>query len=265
MTVRGLRRGLSASITGLFCYVIFCQIFLITHATGGVARSLSRLVLIPAAVVNGHPVSYSKVIKLARYIKDSTGDYDKKTAFDEALKVSVYRLYIDELARAHGVIVTESELEAYSDDEDYQKYILTPLLLTQKTAVVVESDEVYQAEALETMESIRKKLAQGMPFGDVAQNFSQDASAAARGDLGIMNMGMLEAWLVPAVALEPGDISAVLSGPDAFWTVTLVEFFPSEIPEQAAVHFRGVAVKKKTFSAILDDQILANPPWVFVW
>ena len=264
MTAKGLRRGISAGFWVCLCYVIFCQIFFITHATGGVARTLSRGVLVPAAIVNGKGVSYHQVAELAQYLKVSAGLEQRKIAFDKALEVSVHRAYVEQLADTHGVFVTDEELASYADDDD-RKYITEPLLLTQKTAAAVEADDAYQAEALDTMESLRKKLAQGLPMSDVAQNFSQDVSALSRGDLGIMSMGTLAPWLQPAVTLEPGDISQVLSAPDAYWTVSLIEFFPSEIPEQAAVHFRGVAVKKKTFSAIVDDQMAANPAWVFVW
>jgi hypothetical protein len=107
-----------------------------------------------------------------------------------------------------------------------------------------------------------------MPFADVAQNFSQDPSALSRGDLGIMSMATLPSWLEPAVNLsteEIGTISDVLHAPNAYWTVTLVEYFASTIPDQAAIHFRGIAVKKMSFGAVIGDVMSENPAWVFIW
>lgn len=280
MTARVLRRGLLASLLVFFCYLTFCEFFLITHAMNGIFRPLSRLVLIPAVTAAGKTVSYHQVVELAHGMKGFAGAQTNAQAFEEALSVSVYRLYVKSLASAHDVRVASTEVDAYVVDEtilapglevagwkrsDYEKYLVAPLLLAQQTEMAVKADDAYQAEALESMESYRKKLAQGMPFADVAQNFSEDVTAIARGDLGIMNVGTLPDWLVPALELEPGEISQVLSAPDAYWTVTMLEYYPSEVPEQAAVHFRGLAVKKLPFSQILDAMTFDYPPMVFVW
>ncbi|HRH32340.1 MAG TPA: peptidylprolyl isomerase [bacterium] len=253
---------------------------MITHAMNGIFRPLSRLVLIPAVTAAGKTVSYHQVVELAHGMKGFAGAQTNAQAFEEALSVSVYRLYVKSLASAHDVRVASTEVDAYVVDEtilapglevagwkrsDYEKYLVAPLLLAQQTEMAVKADDAYQAEALESMESYRKKLAQGMPFADVAQNFSEDVTAIARGDLGIMNVGTLPDWLVPALELEPGEISQVLSAPDAYWTVTMLEYYPSEVPEQAAVHFRGLAVKKLPFPQILDAMTFDYPPMVFVW
>ncbi|MDQ5951882.1 MAG: PpiC protein [Patescibacteria group bacterium] len=280
MTARVLRRGLLASLLVFFCYLTFCEFFLITHAMNGIFRPLSHLVLVPAATAAGKAVSYHQVVELAHGMKGFAGAQTNAQAFSEALSVSVHRLYVQSLASAHDVRVTATEVDAYVVDEtilapglevagwkqsDYEKYLVAPLLLAQRTEMAVKADDAYQAEALESMESYRKKLAQGMPFADVAQNFSEDVTAIARGDLGIMNVGTLPDWLVPALELEPGEISQVLSAPDAYWTVTMLEYYPSEVPDQAAVHFRGLAVKKLPFSQILDAMTFDYPPMVFVW
>ena len=280
MTLRPWKQGLQGVVLVFFCYLAFCEFFFITHAMNGVFRSAASLVFIPAARIDGQSVSYKKVIELAHGMRGFANISDKSEAFDEALQVSVYRLAINKLADELDVTVSDDELVAYPvsaadiasgletakwDEQDYRKYIVMPLLLAQKTETAVSGNDTYQAEALDTMESLRKKLAQGMPLADVAQNFSQDPSALSRGDLGIMSMAVLPNWMQPAVTLEVGDISGVLSAPDAYWTLTLIEFFPSAVPEQAAIHFRGIAVKKKSFGAIVGDVRAENSPLVFVW
>lgn len=280
MTSRSLRRGVFFGLSIFFCYIVFCQFFFVTHAIGGVFRGLSSFVLIPAMSADGQRVSYRYVAEMAHGVQGFGGVTERDQAFDRALSVSAYRLYIEELAREFDVKVTKDEVAAYAvnfddiavgletakwEEKDYRKYMVEPLLLAQITEAAVSASDDYQADALETMESLRKKVAQGMPFADVAQNFSQDPSALSRGDLGMMSVGDLPAWLEPALALEPGDISEVLSAPDAYWMVTMLEYYPSEVPDQAAVHFRGIAVKKKSFGAIIGDAMSENPPWVFVW
>lgn len=280
MRLGSWRRGGVTVGTIFFVYFLFCQFFLLTHAMNGIARSLSGLVLIPAAVVDGRIVSYRQIVELAHGLRGFSQITNDASAFDKALQLSVYREYIKALAQAHQVAIVNDEVAAYPLDEtvlaaglltsdwteaDYRQYIVEPLLLAQKTALAVESDDWYQGEALATMESLRKKLTQGMPFADVAENFSQDPSALSRGDLGIMSLATMPTWLTSAADLEPGQMSEVLSARDTYWTVTMVEFFPSEIPEQAAAHFRGIAVKKKSFGAIVGDLMATDNPWVFVW
>ena len=280
MISRHLRGGLLAAVTVFFCYVVFCQFFFITHAANGIFRPLSSLVIIPAAKVQNKSMSYRYVVEMAHGLEGFGGATERKDAFDRALALSVYRLYIEALADKLDVKVSKDELVAYPIDQaviapglelakwneaDYRKFIVEPLLLAQKTEAAVSGNPVYQAEALETMESLRRKIAQGMPFADVAEGFSQDPSALSRGDLGVMSMGTLMSWLQPATTLAPGDISEILHAPNAYWTVTLIEYFPSEVAEQAAVHFRGIAVKKKSFGAVIGDAMAENPAWVFVW
>ena len=283
MTSLGLRRGLILGLGSLVAYLIFCEFFFITHAMGGIFRPVSSLVLIPAVQANGQSLSYRSVVELAHGMKGFGGATKNSEAFDRAVSVSVYRLYVEALAEELDVDVTRAEIAAQLIDlevigpglelakwqeKDYRKYILQPLLLAQRTEATVSDNDVYQAQALTAMESLRKKVAQGMPFADVAQNFSQDPSALSRGDLGIMSLATLASWLQPAVKLvdeEVGTVSEILAASDAYWSVTLIEYFPSEVLEQAAIHFRGIAVKKKSFRSVVGQIMTDNQPWVFIW
>ncbi len=264
-------------------YFLFCQFFLITHARNGVFRPLSSLVLIPAARVINESVSYREVVEIAHGLEGFAPATPRREMFDTALAVSVYRAYVKSLAQELDIAVTRQEIVAYPIDwsmtepgfrvahwqeRDYRKYVIKPLLLAQKTTIALGTNEVYQFEALETMASLRKKVIQGMPFAEVAASFSQNSSAAQRGDLGVMSVGTLPVWLRPSLVLTdsaPGTMSEVLWAPEALWTVTLIEFFSSEVREQATIHLRGLAVKKNTLSAVIREQMSAKPAWVFVW
>jgi hypothetical protein len=280
MSLGRWRQGALLVLGGFFCYLVFCEFFFVTHAMRGIFRPLSHLVLIPAARAQHEHVAYASVVELAHGMRAFGNLEKRKQAFDQALSVSVHRLYIRKLADELGVRVTNEDVQAYPIDlpaiqsdleaagwnvKDYQKYIVEPLLLAQKTEMAVSLQADYQTQAHEAMGLIRKKLDLGLPFADAAQNFSQDPSAPARGDLGIMSMDTVPAWLLPATSLAVGETSEVLEAPDALWTVTLLEFYPSEVPEQAAVHFRGIAVKKTSFNQILQDRQATHPVWVFVW
>jgi hypothetical protein len=263
-----------------FCYFVFVQSFFIFHPLHGVARSLSPLLVVPAASVQTKHLSYRELASLAQGMKGFAGAERNREAFDLSLRTSVTRLYIEQLADELDVSVDKDEVAAYPidsaaitpglelakwDEDDYRKYIVKPLLLAQKIEAALGASEAYQAEPLATMESLRKKLAQGMPFTEVAVHFSEDASAEFRGDLGIMSMRHVPDWLLSSTTLLPGQISGVIESPAAFWTVEMIEVFPSEIPENAAVHFRGFAVKKNTLGAVMDERALSYPAFVFVW
>ncbi len=264
-----------------FCYLAFCEFFLITHATGSFFTPLSSLVIIPAANVNGNSVAYRQIVELSHGLQSFGGVEKRKEAFDQALVSSVQRLYVENLADELKVKVTNDELADYKLDldvinpgldaagwkeSDYRKFVVEPLLLAQKTEAALSLSPDYQSAAADDMESLRKKLAQGMPLADVAQNFSQDPSALSRGDLGVMSVDDVPEWLRPALALEPGDISGVIEAPDALWTVTMIEFYPSNVDDSsAAVHFRGFAVKKRSLGVVIADMMSENPPWVNVW
>ncbi|MFZ2681899.1 MAG: peptidylprolyl isomerase [Patescibacteria group bacterium] len=271
--------GLGGLLVGL-SYLLYCQFYLVTHAMNGIFRAPAALVWIPAAKIDGQSLSYKEVVEMAHGIR-AFGEVEKsKVAFDQALQLSVHRLYVKKLADEFDVKVTAEEVAAYPltleflseelaaahwSEKEYRKYVIKPLLLAQRTASAFEASDTYQQAALERMESLRKKVAQSMSVADVAQNFSESASAVDRGDFGIMPVADVPEWLRPALLLEPGDISEVLSAPTQYWTVSLLEFYPSDTPELAAVHFRGFAINKQSLGQVINSDKLAQPAWVFVW
>lgn len=275
-----VRTGLKRVGIVFLCYLIFVQMFFLLHLTHGLARTLSRVVLLPAAVAQGKVLTYHEVVELEHGLEGMAGLDKHKEAFDQAVRTGVARLYIEKLAQELEVSVSQDELLAYPVDfsvlavgldkagwneREYRKYIVKPLLLAQKTEAALSSSTAYQTETMETMEALRRKLAQGMLIGDVAENFSEHSSATSRGDLGIMSLRDVPDWLLPATGLAPGEISGVIESADAFWTVEMIETFAAEPPENGAVHFRGLAVKKTTLGEVTDMQALLYPAFVFVW
>ncbi len=262
-----------------FCYLLFVQFFFVFHFTGGVARFFSRLIVIPAATVNGQHLSYGRLIELKRGTIAFHGPLDKKLAFERALSAGMWQLSMQDLADEFAIQVSKEELAAYPLEEsqlmeeltaaswkvdDYRKYIVKPLLLAQKVeAAVIESDQ-YQSEARRTLEALIKKAEQGMPLAEVAERFSQDPSALFRGDLGAMSPEEIPEWLQPAVNLEVGQRSDILSAPEAYWYVEKTAEYGSP-GSGSAMQFRGVAVRKRSLGTVLDDRRAEDPGWVFVW
>jgi len=76
----------------------------------------------------------------------------------------------------------------------------------------------------ETAEKARAAIEAGEPFGQVAATYSQGQEALRGGELGWRKAGQLPDMYLDALkALEPGQVSAVLRGPNGFHIVKLMD------------------------------------------
>jgi peptidyl-prolyl cis-trans isomerase SurA len=74
------------------------------------------------------------------------------------------------------------------------------------------------------MEEIRERLLKGEPFAELARKYSQDPSASAGGDLGVLSPNDLDPSLRQALtSLKTGDISQVLQTPGGWNILKVVE------------------------------------------
>jgi peptidyl-prolyl cis-trans isomerase C len=74
-----------------------------------------------------------------------------------------------------------------------------------------KSEPAKKEEARKKLEDIQKRVQKGEDFAILAKDFSQDASAAQGGDLGIIPRGRMPKALDDAAfSLKPGEVSSVV-------------------------------------------------------
>jgi hypothetical protein len=99
-----------------------------------------------------------------------------------------------------------------------------------------DEDAVGDAAARAKAERLRREIAAGAAFSDVARRSSEDASATAGGDLGWVRPGQLVAEADRAVfALAPGELSGVIASPLGYHLLLVEDRLPAGVVPFAAV------------------------------
>ena len=129
----------------------------------------------------------------------------------ERVNVEFIELSRDEIARS--VVVDETELRSLYEERksDYTqpaqreaRHILI--------ALPADADEASEAEARERLEEVSRRLAEGMPFAEAAERYSEDPGSARQGGaLGWFSPGVMDpAFEEAAFARKEGEVSDVV-------------------------------------------------------
>jgi peptidyl-prolyl cis-trans isomerase C len=92
------------------------------------------------------------------------------------------------------------------------------------------ADAAAKAKAKATIDLVLKKARAGEDFGKLAQQYSQDGSAAQGGDLGDFPRGqMVPEFSNAAFALKPGQLSGVVTTQFGYHVIKLIELKPGRV------------------------------------
>jgi hypothetical protein len=209
------------------------------HVHRGLGYTLARILPVPAAIVDGHIVWYSEVVKTVRNLEDEallTGDAAITRGMFLAERYTVTRRIGTELG-----VASKSDRLAY--DIEVERRLL-------------ESTK-YQAEARARIERIAAKLAQGIQFMDLATQYSEGASASVGGDLGYVDPLTLPPDLSSvAAAMLPGTVSTITETRMSFWLVQCNEVIENDDGTKV-VWLRVIEIKKDLLGLIIDRIMLA--------
>lgn len=233
---------------------------------------------LPVARSHGRLGWYSDVAKLARgFAASEEREALEPSDFTQALDVVSRRLHIARLARQFDVSASDQEIDAELVDDadlqaflalarwsmdDYRELVLRPFVVSQKLETALDTDREYQQSALETIAGIEAKLALGIAFEDVAQQYSEDESAQAKGNLGYLLASEVDPGLAPVFTLAVGETSGVLEAASAFWIIRVEDVVREADGDRLLL--RGIAVNKQTVGAVVDDLVSSDPPTLFV-
>ncbi|MDP2631442.1 MAG: peptidylprolyl isomerase [Candidatus Uhrbacteria bacterium] len=198
--------------------------FYFGHWHHGFARTVARILPLPAASVEGDIIWYHDVVELAAAFE--LGKENKVfDSFDEALDVAIDRKLLTHLAEDIGVEVSKDEVADYALDDpslqgfldelrwneaDYRKYVVAPLLLSQGAEEAVYGADAYQNEAYDRAKKLLDDIERGIDFGDLAKQYSDDISSDFEGDIGYFGEDNIDAGFLPALELEFDEVSGIL-------------------------------------------------------
>jgi len=162
---------------------------------------------------------------IASYESESAFEADLKERnvdrgfLEKELKSQILRnkIFIEATAE---VIVTEEQVREYYD-ENRQTMFTTPERVRVSHILSIfpwvqdqsiEENEQGKKDALDKIEYVRAQLENGAEFGDMAREYSDDASNSADGgDLGFITRGqMVEEFEEAAFSLEIGEVSGIV-------------------------------------------------------
>jgi peptidyl-prolyl cis-trans isomerase C len=190
----------------------------------------------------GIKVDDSEIDAKVKTVRDR---FPTQQAFEAALKAQ--GLSVDELRAEARKDLTVSKLvdtevgtiAGPSDADAKAYYTKNPDKFTQPESVRAshilirvdeKADAGAKAKAKTTIDTVLKKAKGGEDFGKLAQQYSQDGSAAQGGDLGYFPRGqMVPAFSDVAFALKPGDISGVVTTQFGYHVIKVVDHKPAGV------------------------------------
>jgi peptidyl-prolyl cis-trans isomerase C len=180
------------------------------------------------------------------------GQFPTQEAFEKALKdrgmtadglrkdarvdLSVTKLMEAEVAALPGPSDVEAK-DFYGKNPDKFKEPERARASHILVRVDEKADAAAKAKAKATIDTVLKKAKGGEDFGKLAQQYSQDGSAAQGGDLGEFPRGqMVPAFEQAAFALKPGEISGIVTTQFGYHVIKLIEVKPGRtVPFEEAV------------------------------
>lgn len=233
------RRVLAVFVLGglfLLLSTLIVASFLYFHVHHGFGLALAKVVPVPAAVIDGTVVWYRQVAITANELEDEAG-LPSEEAMQRALLLEARERIMKRLADELGV--------AQSDDR-------LGFATALETAVL--ASDAHQADARAKVERLVVKMEQGLPFYDMAVQYSEGPSAETGGDLGFVDPETLpEDLRTAAKALSPGEVSGVVETAMSFWLVKSEEAQEPQEDERL-VWLRVIEIKKDLLGAVVDRE-----------
>lgn len=251
-----------------------------------VTESVTTTLPYPAAIVgntwvtiaeyqeNVEAVQFSNNAQIEQGIDASlllTDDEIQSAVFETVVRNAL----IQNLANENGVSVTSDEVEeefgllSLDSDADvsalikdlynwtpeqFKENIIRPFLLERKLSEVVQEDSELKATAKEEADALLVRINEGEDFATLAEENSDDGSAALGGDLGYFARGrMVQEFEDAAFALETGEVSDVVETQFGYHIIKLEERKEATDEEEEQVRARHILIVPVSFDVWLSE------------
>lgn len=248
-------------------------------------KRVSRIAPFPAAFVDmGYVSAYSYIDQLdilKNYYKefqnvDLDSDEGKETLVglrDEVMTRLIEDKIVAQEAKEMDVSVSDDELNSSYDElvtsnggeeefsniltkyygltkDEFKKKIYEPRMLRQKMTEEINADETIIDAAKKKAEDLKKQLADGADFAELAKENSQDPGSAANGgDLGFFGKGkMVPEFEEAAFALKVGEVSEPIQSVYGFHIIKVTAKKDGEVK---ASH---ILIKVRDFNEWLEEK-----------
>jgi peptidyl-prolyl cis-trans isomerase C len=141
------------------------------------------------------------------------------------------------------------EIDAFYD-ENKEKFKMPELVHARHILITLDkdADKKQKQQASETLKKLKKELAKGADFAELAKKHSKGPSAPKGGDLGFFRRGQMVKPFEDAVfKLKPGEVSDIVETRFGYHLIKLEEKQPSRViaKEEVAGRIEGYLLQVK--------------------
>ncbi|OGH88429.1 MAG: hypothetical protein A3J93_04160 [Candidatus Magasanikbacteria bacterium RIFOXYC2_FULL_42_28] len=222
--------------------VVFTAVFRVyaKAATDPFTVGVAKILRLPAGKVNGTPILYAdyaddmKAIQTLREFDKTnngpTASLTEENLSDQVLWRAVNNILIDDAAKAYGVKVEATDVDALKTEllqqfantaeldkallerygwtlADYEKKVINGYVLQQKLTDKIGTDQKLLTDTRALAEKVLGEIKAGADFAEMAKQYGQDGTAATGGDLGFFKAGeMVPEFEIAAFATATGTV-----------------------------------------------------------
>jgi peptidyl-prolyl cis-trans isomerase C len=194
--------------------------------------SLKKGIVVDDAQVNEQFDRIKKQYPNEQAFKDSMAeDHLSEAAVKSRIKMNLAVHEFVEKEFGGNLNIPETETKAFYDQ--HPEYFTQPESIRASEIVIKvdpKADAAKKEEARKKLEDIQKRVQKGEEFAVLAKEFSQSASAAQGGDLGVIPKGrMPKAFDDAAFSLKPGEVSGIVETDLGFQLIKVQEKTPEKV------------------------------------
>ncbi len=266
---------------------------------GDIVQKITKVIPYPAAFVNHRVVrfsDYAEDIRTLEYIFENQGQDilgaevpSEKELRERVLEKLIQNELVYQLAKKYGIKISSGEVEAEMEKiikqdgsledvketlknqygweiDQFKKKVLEPFLVQQKLQEAMSRDEDLNKEAKKKAEDVLTKIRDGeKSFEELAEEYSEDATASEGGDLGYFGKGvMVTEFENAAFGLGVSETSDLVLTNYGYHIIKVEEQIKNEAGEVEEVRARHILIRTKDLGQLLEEETARAKIWKLV-